>query len=167
VASAGRRLEGYAAVFASPAKIGGFTESIRAGAFRGSLAAGGDILALLDHNPGALLGRTRSGTLRLSEDTRGLHFDLSLPDTQIGRDVLALAERADLGGMSFGFRCPAGGDAWNAAGDQRELRAVDLHEISVVCAWPAYSQTTVTARSRQIGRAVLDARARARFLESL
>lgn len=68
----GRSLTGYAAVFDSPAKIGSFTEVIRQGAFNESLRRGSDILALLDHNPERVLGRTKSGTLRLSEDARGL-----------------------------------------------------------------------------------------------
>ena len=91
--------------------------------------------------------RTRSGTLRLAEDTRGLAFDLDVPDTTTGRDILALAERGDLGGMSFGFSTGKGGDAWQ--GDKRELRAVTLHEISVVQAHPAYSGTIVQARHRR------------------
>jgi hypothetical protein len=32
----------------------------------------------------------------------------------------------------------------------RELRAVDLKEISIVSAWPAYDQTVVHARSRPV-----------------
>ena len=48
--AAGRRLEGYAAVFNSPARIGSFTESILPGAFRGSLDKRADILALVDHD---------------------------------------------------------------------------------------------------------------------
>lgn len=143
VAAKGRRLEGYAALFASEARIGGFTESIRPGAFAGSL--GRDILALVDHNPGRVLARTRSGTLRLAEDSHGLAFDLDVPDTGDGRDILALAERRDIGGMSFGFTVPASGDHWQ--GERRELRAVTLHEISVVLSWPAYSGTTINARS--------------------
>ncbi len=150
VASSGRRLEGYAAVFASPAHIGGFTESVRAGAFAASLASGRDVLALQDHDPAKLLGRTRSGTLKLAEDTRGLHFDLALPDTAIGRDILALAERSDLGGMSFGFRTRRPGR--RLPGTPRAIKGncgrSTLHEISVVCAWPAYGQTTVSARAR-------------------
>ena len=167
IASGSRRLEGYAAVFATPAQIGGFTESIRAGAFRDSLAGNPDILALVDHDPGRLLGRTKSGTLRLAEDSRGLAFEIDVPDTQLGNDVLAMAARGDIGGMSFGFRVPAGGDAWNAAGDSRELRSVGLVEISVVHSFPAYSQTTVSARARQIGRGLADARIRRLWLESL
>jgi HK97 family phage prohead protease len=140
----GRKLEGYAALFNSPAMIGGsFTESIVPGAFRGSLT--GDVLALVDHDPARMLARTKSGSLRLSEDSRGLAFDLDIPDTSHGRDVLALAERGDLGGMSFGFTVPAGGDRWQ--GKARELRAITLREISVVQAWPAYEGTIVHARS--------------------
>lgn len=143
VRAKGRRLEGHAALFGVEARIGTFSETIRAGAFKGSL--GRDVLALVDHDPGRVLARTRSGTLRLAEDTRGLAFDLDLPDTGIGRDVLAMAERGDLGGMSFGFTAEPGGEAWN--GSKRELRAVTLHEISVVLAWPAYQGTVVQARS--------------------
>lgn len=142
----GRRLEGYAALFGTEARIGNVVETIRPGAFSSALAGGADIVALVDHDAGRILARTRSGTLRLAEDRRGLAFSLDLPDTQAARDVLALAERGDLGGMSFGFNVGEGGDHWD--GDRRELRSVVLHEISVVSAWPAYAGTVVQARSR-------------------
>lgn len=141
----GRRLEGYAALFGTEARIGGdLVETIAPGAFTNTLANRSDILALVDHDPARVLARTRSGTLRLSEDTRGLSFDLDVPDTQAGRDVLALAERGDLGGMSFGFS--AVDDP--VTGNRRELRAVDLFEISVVAAFPAYADTVVHARAK-------------------
>lgn len=140
----GRKLEGYAATFANPATIGGrFVETIARGAFAATLRNRGDILALVDHDPGRVLARTRSGTLRLSEDEKGLAFSLDVPDTSHGRDVLALAERGDLGGMSFGFTAVDE----HRDGDRRELRAVELHEISIVLAWPAYDGTIVQARS--------------------
>jgi HK97 family phage prohead protease len=96
--AAGRRLEGYAATFDTEARIADFVEVILPGAFRGALSPTRDVLALVDHDPGKVLARTRSGTLRLAEDPRGLSFSLELPNTQAGRDVLALAERGDLGG---------------------------------------------------------------------
>lgn len=145
VRTAGRRIEGYAATFGVEANLGTFTETIAPGAFRDALA--GDVLAMLDHDPGKVLGRTRSGTLRLSEDSRGLAFSLDLPDTQAGRDVLALAERDDLGGMSFGFTVPKGGEAWQ--GNRRSLHRVGLREISVVQAWPAYPETEIALRARR------------------
>lgn len=144
VRARGRRLEGYAALFGSEARIGSTIETIRPGAFTSTLAAGHDILALVDHDAGRVLARTRSGTLRLSQDARGLAFDLDVPDTTAGRDVLALAERGDLGGMSFGFR--ARDEHWS--GDRRELRSLDLIEVSVVSAFPAYDGTTVAARAK-------------------
>jgi hypothetical protein len=141
-----RKLEGYAAKFNTEARIGDFTEVIRAGAFSESLRTGRDVLALVDHDTARVLARTRSQTLKLSEDSTGLQFELSIPDTTAGRDVLALAERGDLGGMSFGFVvASSGGEKW--AGRTRELLNVDLREISVVSAWPAYPDTVVSPRS--------------------
>lgn len=142
----GRRLEGYAATFGTEARIGDFTETIAPGAFGASIGTAKDILALVDHDAARVLARTRSGTLRLSEDSHGLHFDLDVPNTSAGNDVLALAERNDLGGMSFAFT--AQDEDWR--GERRTLKAVTLHEVSVVAAWPAYDGTVVHARSRPI-----------------
>lgn len=161
VRAAGRKLVGYAATFGTKAKIGDFNESIRSGAFKASLASGRDVLALVDHDPGRLLARTSSGTLRLAEDSRGLQFELDVPPTQLGNDVLALAERRDIGGMSFGFMVKD--EEWKGA--DRELRGIDLHEISIVHSWPAYSNTTVQARSAPHSRSEMWSHLR--YLEAL
>jgi len=167
VRAKGRRLEGYAATFGAEAKIGNFIETIAPGAFAASLAERADILALVDHDPGRVLARTRSKTLRLAEDSRGLAFDLDLPATTAGNDVLALAERGDLGGMSFAFTIK--NEQWDK--ERRTLEAVDLHEVSVVSAWPAYDGTIVQARAQiRGGAAQLDAPRVAiarRYLETL
>jgi Escherichia/Staphylococcus phage prohead protease len=145
VRTTGKKLVGYAAVFDVTADIGGrFREVIRAGSFTTTLATGADVLCLVDHDAGKLLGRTSSKTLRLSEDTRGLAFELDTPDTALGRDILTMAARNDLGGMSFAFRSTS--ESWTA--DVRELRSVDLIEVSVVQAWPAYPTTSIGLRSR-------------------
>lgn len=143
----GRKLEGYAAVFDQEARVADFREVIRRGAFANTIKEGRDILALSDHDATRVLARTKSGTLRLAEDSRGLHFDLDVPDTTAGRDVLALAERGDIGGASFGFLIPKGGE--RRTGDLREISAIDLFEISIVSSWPAYDGTSVQARHRQ------------------
>ena len=160
--AAGRRLVGYAAVFNSPAQLASFTETVRPGAFSATLTSGREIRALVDHSPSKLLGRTSSGTLRLSADQRGLAFELDLPDTQIGRDILTMVERRDVSGVSMGFVTPKGGDAWPAA-NRRELVQVDLHEISALHSEPAYRETSVEARERQ--QATEAFLARQRFLE--
>ncbi|MEJ7777478.1 MAG: HK97 family phage prohead protease [Sphingomicrobium sp.] len=145
VRSEGRTLSGYALVYGSEARINGHREIIAPGAVTASLGGGRDILALVDHDAGKLLGRTKSGSLRLSEDSRGLAFEIDLPETSAARDVLALVERGDAGGMSFGFSTPKGGDEWR--GTTRTLRNIHLHEISVVQSFPAYTATTVEARN--------------------
>ena len=144
--AAGRRLEGIAAPFGTEARIQDFVEVIRPGAFSATLADGHDVVALVDHDGAKLLGRTKTGTLRLREASRGLEFELDGPQTSLGSDVLALADRGDLGGMSFSFRVRSGGERWE--GRRRELRAVDLVEVSVIHSWPAYSETEVHARCR-------------------
>ena len=141
----GRQLIGLAAPYGVTTTIGEFREVIAQGAFSASLAAGADILALADHDPARVLGRTRSGTLALRESERGLEYALTLPDTSVGNDVRALAARGDLGGVSFGFRCIR--DSWQ--GDLRTVHEVELHEISIVSAHPAYGDTTVALRSHQ------------------
>lgn len=143
----GRQLVGLAAPYGVETRIGDYTEVIAKGAFTRSLADGRDVLALADHDAGKVLARTRSGTLTLRETDRGLEYALTLPETSVGNDLRALAARGDLGGVSFGFRCIR--DAWQ--GDVRTLHDVELHEISVVSAWPAYPETTVSLRSRQMG----------------
>lgn len=162
VRAKGRRLEGHAALFNVEARIGdAFTEVIKQGAFTATLKDR-DIVALVDHDPSRLLGRTRSGTLRLAEDSRGLAFDIDVPNTQLGSDILALVQRGDVGGMSFGFN--AIDENWQ--GRRRELRQVTLHEISVIAAFPAYEGTTIDARAKEKGK-TLSARLANIYLGSL
>ncbi|BCA60057.1 HK97 family phage prohead protease [Sphingomonas sp. HMP6] len=143
VRSEGRTLRGLAIPYGVDTRINGGTESIAVGAVTASLA-NRDILALVDHDASKVLGRTRSGTLRLVEDSRGLSYEIDLPDTTAARDVLALVERGDAGGMSFGFNVPKGGDEWR--GTHRTVRNLTLHEISVITSHPAYQATTIEAR---------------------
>ena len=142
----GRRLVGFAARYNEIAEIGQFRERIAVGAFRNSLGESSDILALLDHDPCAVLGRTRTGTLKLEDRAEGLAFDVALPDTTAGRDALALAERGDLGGASIGFIV----ENEEKDGQTRVILEARLFEISIVSSWPAYGQTSVEARCQKM-----------------
>jgi len=140
-----RTLVGYASVFNSPADIGGYwTEMIAPGAFASQLTA--DVRALVDHDSGRVIGRTKSGTLRLSEDAKGLRVEVDVPDTTNGNDLWVLVERGDISGMSFGFRVTK--EAWDETVDPptRTIQAVELTEVSAV-AFPAYDDTTIGKRS--------------------
>jgi uncharacterized protein len=140
---------GHAAVFNSlSVDLGGFVEKIASGAFASSLRSE-DVRALAHHDQTLLLGRTGNGTLRLREDSRGLAFELSLPATAIGLDVLCLVGLGTLFNMSFGFVVPKDGDTWAPGGGGingklpvRTLHEVRLFEVSQV-AWPAYLATSV------------------------
>lgn len=142
------QLMGYAAVFNKRSRdLGGFTESILAGAFQSSLQDADDVVALYDHDTRSVLGRVGSGTLRLEEDQRGLRFEIDLPPTTVGKDLAALVERKDVAGASFAFTVPEGGDKWitDARSVHREVSKVNLHEITVT-PFPAYPDTTVAKR---------------------
>jgi HK97 family phage major capsid protein/HK97 family phage prohead protease len=144
----GRRLVGYAAVFDSMSKnLGGFREKISRGAFSRSISERADVRALLNHDPNVVLARTKSGTLKLSEDSTGLRCEILLPDTQTGKDLYSSVQRGDISEMSFGFRVPAGGDTWERVQGEsiRTLTDVDLHDVSI-CTYPAYASTTISAR---------------------
>ncbi|WFU88980.1 HK97 family phage prohead protease [Rhizobium sp. CC1099] len=150
-ASDKRTLVGYAAKFDRLASIGGyFQEKIAPGAF--ASAIGGDIRALVDHDPGRVIGRTKSGTLRLAEDGTGLRVEIDVPDTTDGNDLWVLVERGDISGMSFGFRVTK--ETWDETGDVpvRTIEKLELHEVSAV-AWPAYEDTTIGLRSLEAARA--------------
>lgn len=145
-----RTVAGYAAVFNSIADIGGaFREQIAPGAF--AKAIDGDVRALFDHDTSSVLGRTKAGTLRLNEDSRGLAVEIDLPDTQVGRDLTASMARGDIDGMSFGFRVTK--QDWDESGDVplRTIRELELLEVSVVT-FPAYADTEVALRSLEAAR---------------
>ncbi len=144
----GRKLTGYAARFNSETDLGEFVEVIRPGAFTRTLAAAsaGNIRAIYEHDGKSLLGRLGAGTLRLTEDSEGLAFELDLPDTNLGRDLAELVKRGDVAGCSFGF-LPVR-DTWaEGVKPVRELRDVDLFEITIT-ANPAYDATSVQVRSK-------------------
>ena len=146
--ASGTKLEGYAAVVNTASEdLGGFTEVIRPGAFRRTLLENKDILALFDHDTRAVLGRTSAGTVRLNEDAKGLHFEIDMPATTLGRDLMVSVERGDIRGASFSFK--AREDRWTQGNDGkmlRELLDVDLFEITVT-AVPAYADTEVARRT--------------------
>jgi HK97 family phage prohead protease len=149
-------LVGYAATFNSLSKnLGGFREQISSGAFKRTLAAKPNVVCLFNHDPNQILGRTKSGTLEVSTDARGLKFRCQLDkNSQAHRDLHSAVKRGDIDECSFAFTVPAGGDAWTDGTDPetnskiavRTLLDVDLIDCSVVT-YPAYNETSAGARS--------------------
>lgn len=142
----GMSFRGYAAVFNSDSEPLPFIEQVAPGAFAKSLESRNNIRMLLNHEPAQVLGTTRAGTARVSEDSHGLLVDADLPDTTFGRDLSVMMKRGDVSSMSFGFSVPDGGDEWRDGNSRRILHEVRLHEVSVVT-FPAYPATVATVRS--------------------
>jgi len=132
---------GYAAVFESTTRISSFTEEVGRSAFDKTLQEA-DVLGLYNHEMDLLLGRSSSGTLRLSVDEHGLAYEIDLPDTNLGRDLGVLMERGDVNGSSFGFRVIK--DDWQ--GTHRTLTEVALRDVGPVTQ-PAYPDASVALRS--------------------
>ena len=143
-------LEGYAAVFDAPTTIGGphpFQEVVDRHAFDGVL--NDDVRVLFNHDPNKLLGRTKSGTASIAIDNHGLRYQVTPPNTPTGNEVLALVERGDVDGSSFGFRVLE--DTWTegvTADDLplRRIQKVALYDVSPVTQ-PAYPTSSVEARN--------------------
>jgi HK97 family phage prohead protease len=145
----GRTIAGYAALFDSlSVELMGFRERIEPGAFAQTIEAGDDVRALFNHDPNYVLGRTKSGTLRLREDERGLAVEIDPPDTQVARDVVESIRRGDVDQMSFAFAVLR--DSWELDEyDQlvRTLEQVKLYDVSAVT-YPAYPETSVGMREQ-------------------
>lgn len=140
-----KRVGGYAVVYGGTADIGGaFREVFAPGAFAEAIR--GDVVALFGHDHNRVLGRTSSGTLRLSEDATGIAFEIDLPDTSDGRDLGLLVGRGDIAGTSFGFVSVK--ETWDETTEPptRTIHKAQMREISPT-AFPAYGDTSIALRS--------------------
>ena len=144
------KIAGHAAKFDSWSRdLGGFREKISKGAFKKSIKED-DVRALFNHDPSLLLGRTKAGTLALSEDKEGLYMEVDPPGTQLGRDLMELIERGDISQQSFSFSVER--EEWAYPKDkpaERTLEEVKLYDVSPVT-FPAYEDTDVTVALRSM-----------------
>lgn len=173
--AAPKTISGHAAVFnewyvlhQSPACM--IREIIRPGAFKNAISSGQDVRCLIDHNPTLILGRTKAGTLVLSEDAKGLFFSCSLPDTSAAEDIAENVRLENVSQCSFAFTLRDGGETVvtrteNGVTIQEiEVTDVDLYDVSVVT-YPAYESTDVSVRSKALAKQVKEAWLKSRRLE--
>lgn len=143
----GRKVSGYAAVYDSQSnELWGFDEIIERGAFEDADLS--DVRALFNHDPNQILARTSSGTLTLELDDKGLRYEFDLPETSLGNDLKVMMQRGDISQSSFAFTIEE--DSWEEREGKIPLRHIHsigkVYDVSPVT-YPAYEQTTVTARS--------------------
>jgi len=150
------RFSGYASATASAYRVGGqhgWDEIIERGAFGKTLSESDDVRLLFDHD-GIPMARSRSGTLSIEEDERGLmcsaELDLASPQVQ---SVASALRRGDLDEMSIGFIVHR--QEWNEDYTTRSIRELQLFDVSVVT-YPANPATVATLHDSQRAAVRLD-----------
>jgi HK97 family phage prohead protease len=147
------KIQGYAALFDVETEIrtffGSFKESIAPGAFKRSIESGRRVVSCFNHDLNLVLGSTTGGSLKLTEDQRGLWLEVEPPDTQVGRDVVEYIRRGDVTGQSFMFTITR--EQWTFSEkkdelDSRTILEVELFEAGPVL-MPAYEETSIGLRS--------------------
>lgn len=143
----GNTLSGVAHAFGQRAKVGSGYVEFAPTAFTKALRKS-DVRAFLNHNTDLLLGREKSGTVRLSAQQDGLHYAIDLPDTTYAADLKALIVRGDLTEMSFGIL--PGAVKLLRAEDGRQVQyhteVAELFDISPT-AMPAFGGTSIALHS--------------------
>lgn len=146
-------IEGYAYKFRMLSQdLGGFREQIVEGA-GAEAVENDDVRALVNHDPNLILGRNVAGTLRLSEDSTGLAYEIDVDERQsYARDLLVSMERGDVTQSSFAFRVKPDGEQWDFTEDETPLRTIlrmSLYDVSPVT-YPAYRQSEAKIAARAL-----------------
>ena len=147
-----RKLVGYAAIFREEYtqlrdRWGDvFYERVRPGAFKKSLAERA-VCMLVNHDWSKIVGRTGSNLI-LEEDDKGLRFELDIPNTTDGNDLLENVRNGLIQGCSFGFNIKNQTTRWDDNGAfYRDIDEVELFEVTATPI-PAYVDTEISARSQ-------------------
>lgn len=141
------RISGYGAVFNKKYRVMGFNEVIAPGAFTKTLKDNPDIRGMFNHSPDYLLGRTKSGTMTVEEDNRGLRYEILADkmDPQ-AQSVARKIERGDVDGSSMAFFViKQDWEEKNGKPTQRTITEVELIETGPVT-MPASPATSSKVR---------------------
>ena len=162
-----KKLSGYAIVWNTPSKdLGGFKEIVSPDALKGVDLS--NVLMLNDHDYTQVLASVKAGTLKLTPDDKGLHFEATLPDTTTANDVFANVQAGNLDSCSFSFDVDDGSDEWNKDDQGNITRTInqikDLFDVSVV-AVPAYDSTNVNADNSDNKNVNVDTRSYEQFIK--
>ena len=144
------KIEGYFVVFNSETELyDGMYEEISDKAFANIDLS--DVRALADHDTAKVLGRTKSNTLKLSVDDKGLYGEIIINknDTE-AVNLHERVKRQDIDQCSFGFNILNETMEQRADGTTKwTITEIELFEVSIVT-FPAYQDTSVEARSEQM-----------------
>lgn len=146
-------LEGYIAKFDEPTELfEGFIEKIDRNAFDDTLNNGHNIFLVYHHDMSKVLASTRNSTLELTTDDIGLRFKATInKNLSYAKDTYELVKSGECRGCSFGFYCLEEDVNYNSETDiiTRTLLKVEMLE-GTITPIPAYNDTTVSARAKEI-----------------
>ena len=144
---------GYAAVYNKRSRLiyefgDLFYEVMEAGAFDRVLEDPLlDVILRIDHNRGTTLARTKSKTLELRSDDKGLFFRTEVPNTTLGRDTAEMIRRGDYLDCSFEFTVSSEGEKWERDGDGNLIHRVrevsGLYDVTICTENGAYPDTVI------------------------
>ena len=150
------RLSGQPIVYNSPTDIGGwYEEVIEPGALVGANLK--DVPLLVNHDNRMIpVARSRNNTpnstMRLTVVETGLNFeaDIDVERNATAKELSSAVERGDISGMSFAFTVDE--EEWERLDSDYPTRRIKkfgtIAEISA-CTFPAYSATSIYARSKE------------------
>ena len=144
------KISGYFVVFNSETKLfENYYEEISDKAFKDIDLT--DIRALADHDTAKVLGRTKSQTLSLTVDDKGLYGEITInKNDSEAVNLYERVKRGDIDQCSFGFNILDETMDTRADGSTKwTITEIELFEVSVVT-FPAYADTAVEARSEQM-----------------
>lgn len=162
----GRTITGTAIVFDSWSKtlydpmVGAFQEKIERSALTQETLDNSDIVATMGHDKNYVMARRKfgHGNLELTLTKRGLDFKFDCPETVKGEELLQHIKRGEIDSCSFAFTNPDDGERWYKEGDmlKREVTKIDrIYDVSMVF-YPAYEETSVSARSIELAKQALE-----------
>lgn len=115
-----------------------------------------DVIMNVNHD-GPAIARTRNKTLILNINEEGLDPEADLTKSQASRDALEAVQNGLLDKMSFAFTVRE--DSYDSETHTRTIRKIDrLFDVSLVN-FPAYEQTSVSARDYYGAKAEAERRA--------
>ena len=151
----GRHISGKAISFDTESNDIGFIEILHRGCISQELIDSSNIVFLYNHDYNQVIARANKGKGTLNIDLRddGVYFDLEVPNTTMGNDLLENIRLGNITQCSFGFRYANEegaykdekvGDTWY----RNVYKIGELFDLSAVT-YPAYDDTYVNARMQE------------------
>lgn len=151
----GRHISGKAISFDTQSNDIGFIEILHRGCISQELIDSSNIVFLYNHDYNQVIARANKGKGTLNIDLRddGVYFDLEVPNTTMGNDLLENIRLGNITQCSFGFRYANEEGAYKdekieGVWYRNVYKIGELFDLSAVT-YPAYDDTYVNARMQE------------------